>query len=184
MYGVDAPAKKNGAFERFLNAKETKADKEQKAQTATGTDAQTLGSNLAPDNPFPAMPPGTPNGEPSPVAPHAGAITNTQIQNISREIVSEIRSAMNKDGSRTVDIQFDSRTLEGLKVHITEQEGNLSIQFATNSEQVAALLTDHKADLTNALAADGFTVSNISTSVQSKRGGSTATRERGGQRGK
>jgi len=177
-FGTNAPGKKTRAFERVLHAKEGTADKEQKSQVAPAAGPQALSPNMANDDVLNILPPTPEIDKSSPIASSTTPVASTQIQNLPREIVSEIRSVPNKDGSRTVDIQFDSRTLQGLQVHITERQGNLSIQFATQSENVAALLADHKNDLANALAADGFSVKNISTSVQPKRSGYTVTRDR------
>lgn len=177
-FGTNAPGKKTGAFDRLLHAKESNTDKGQNSQVAPPTDPQALSPNLANDDVIDILQATPEVGKASPIASSTTSVASTQIQNLAREIVSEIRSVANKDGSRTVDIQFDSKTLQGLQVHITERQGNLSIQFATQSENVAALLADHKNDLANALAADGFTVKNISTSVQPKRSGYTVTRDR------
>jgi flagellar hook-length control protein FliK len=178
---ANAPAKRSGSFDRILRMKEAQAKSEQNQQPATEGAQQALASNSMIDGrPFLPLSESENNKSSHPVS-SAGAPRSTQIQSIVHEIVSQIRSATNKDGSRSVEIEFDSKTLQGLQVKISAEQGTLSIQFSTQSEQVAALLAQHKPELISALASDGFKTAGISTLVRSKRSGSD--RGRGSQRG-
>jgi flagellar hook-length control protein FliK len=151
--------------------KEAKADSERKRQAAAEAEPQTFVSDSTITNRGLVPPSESENSKSGPIASTPRAV-GAQIQNIAGEIVSEIRSARNKDGSRSVEIEFDSKTLQGLQVMIREQQGTLSILFSTQSENVAALLNNHKPDLISALASDGFKTGSISTSVRSKQIGS------------
>jgi flagellar hook-length control protein FliK len=179
--GGSALLKRSSSFDLVLEKKKAEAGSRQKRRPATEGEEPALASSSAIAGvPF-VLPFEAENTKSSHVPSPGGAIRSTQIQNIAGEIVSQVRSATNKDGSRSLEIEFDSKTLQGLQVRISEQQGSLNIQFSTQSENVAALLADHKADLVIALASDGFKTGTISTLVRSKQSGSD--RGRGGQRG-
>ena len=76
------------------------------------------------------------------------------------EILQEIRARRATDG-QSLYIQFDSRTLDGLSVHISGIERNLSITFTTQSDAVEALLSQHSAELIERLRQDGFAIGRI-----------------------
>ena len=169
---ANAPVKSSSSFDRILKMKEAEAERDRKRQPTKDGQAEDLVSDSSVAS-WPVVSPAqAENSKSSHAASSAGAVVGTQIQNIAGEIVSQIRSATNKDGSRSVEIEFNSKTLEGLQVRIREQGGTLSIQFATQSEQVATILADHKSELISALASDGFKTASVSTLVHSKQSAS------------
>lgn len=84
----------------------------------------------------------------------------TGINDLSREILQEIRSRKGAD-AQSVDIQFDSGTLDGLRVHLSAVDKTLSITFATQSTEVATLLSQHSAQLIDRLRQGGFAINRI-----------------------
>jgi flagellar hook-length control protein FliK len=94
--------------------------------------------------------------------------TTSSIQNLSGEIVGELRSVAHQDGAHTIDIQFDSKTLDGLHVQLAAQGDVLSLRFDTASHQVAGLLSDRTHELTTALERKGFRVNGLVINAKGK----------------
>jgi hypothetical protein len=82
------------------------------------------------------------------VAPHSHALLGS--------LVREITAQAPPGGPGSVDIQFDSRTLEGLHVRIQKSDNGLNVLFSTSSEAVSQLLTTNVHSLTQALEQRGY----------------------------
>jgi flagellar hook-length control protein FliK len=67
-------------------------------------------------------------------------------------IVDEITVALPQSGPQHVEIQLNSKTLQGLKINITRDQGQVNIQFQTQSPQVASMLEQNQGSLQQALA--------------------------------
>jgi flagellar hook-length control protein FliK len=93
-----------------------------------------------------------------------------------QNLVQEISVARTKDRTQ-VDIQLNSKTFDGLKVTISQTAGNVSIQMVSRTPEVAALLTRHVDQLSQALSARGVPVASIRVRTADARGG------RGGRQG-
>jgi flagellar hook-length control protein FliK len=83
------------------------------------------------------------------------------IDRLTGEMVDEIQTFQSADGSRSIELSFNSRTLDGLQVTIQALGGELGIRFATQSEQVARLLSQHSDQLQQALEHRGLRVGGI-----------------------
>jgi flagellar hook-length control protein FliK len=94
----------------------------------------------------------------------SAASPSSQIEKLVAEMVQKIHSFQGADGTRHLDIQFNSKTLEGLHVRIERRDGALNIQFSTKSDAVASLLSHNVGDLRAALELHGMKVSNIALS--------------------
>jgi flagellar hook-length control protein FliK len=121
------------------------------------------------------------------VSPPVDALSRTSpipdLEKLVGEIVQEIHSFQSADGSRHVDIQFDSKTLQGLHVHIEQRNNALAVQFSTRSDAVAALLTHHSRELGEALGSRGIKVSEVAVSRTTSQPGGLYTRRGQSQRG-
>jgi flagellar hook-length control protein FliK len=104
-------------------------------------------------------------------------------------LVREITVQMPPGGTRSVDIQFDSRTLQGVRVRIQNADGGLNVQFSTSSQAISRLLTSNVHALADALQQRGY-VSPVIT-VQRPEGSAAysssdsrpSSRDRGGRNG-
>jgi flagellar hook-length control protein FliK len=104
-------------------------------------------------------------------------------------LVREITVQLPPGSAKSVDIQFDSHTLQGLHVRIQKADSGLNVQFATSSEAVSRLLTSNAPALTEALQQRGYVAPVIS--VQRPEGPATfasgdsrsSSRDRGGRNG-
>jgi flagellar hook-length control protein FliK len=105
------------------------------------------------------------------------------LEKLVGEIVQEIHSLQSADGSRHVDIQFDSKTLQGLHVHIEQRNDALAVQFSTRSDAVATLLTQHSQELDQALESRGLKVSEVAVSRTTSQPGGPYTRRGQSERG-
>jgi hypothetical protein len=79
------------------------------------------------------------------------------LDGLVREILVEAGPGVNPK----VEVQFQSRTLEGLNVRIVKNGDEISIRFLTGSESVAQLLNSNKDQLSQALLAKGLHVAPI-----------------------
>lgn len=95
-------------------------------------------------------------------------------------VVQEIAVEAPPHSDSTVDIQFDSRTLEGLRVRVRKAGDSVEVRFSTSSEAVSRLLADNVQSLTEALAQRGYPAPAVS--VQ-RTPGSSASSASGPQRG-
>jgi flagellar hook-length control protein FliK len=99
-------------------------------------------------------------------------------------MVQEIHGAEKADGAQSQDIQFNSKTLAGLHVHLELNNKELSINFSTQSDKVAALLSNQSGELRNALEASGLKVAGIVVTKGKTSDGAANTRQdrqRGGR---
>jgi len=84
------------------------------------------------------------------------------VEHLAAEIVQHIHAATTADGRRSVEIQFNSKTLDGLQVRVEDSKGSITVSFAARTENVAALLENQAPQLKRALEARGMTVANVS----------------------
>jgi len=101
---------------------------------------------------------------------------------LASEIVKEVRVVAPPGQPPRIDIEFNSKTLDGLKVQIGKQDGGLAISFTARNDQVGKLLSENVAALSESLAANGYQVSKIevktpAASVANDRSGATDSRE-------
>jgi flagellar hook-length control protein FliK len=103
-------------------------------------------------------------------------------------LVQEVAAEAPPGGVSSVEIQFDSRTLEGLHVRLEKTGDKIGVRFSTASEAVTRLLTANVDRLTEALVQRGY----VAPSVSVQRVGATAgtspgdfrdSRRQGGGRG-
>lgn len=90
----------------------------------------------------------------------SNAPASADIDRLASEIVDHI-SSHQADGMRSVEIQFNSQTLEGLRVSVRGQQGSITIQFVTPVAQVAALLQKNLGNLRSALESKGIRVTQL-----------------------
>jgi flagellar hook-length control protein FliK len=115
----------------------------------------------------------------------AAPISEALVASLVREITVQIPPG----GAKSVDIQFDSRTLQGLHVRIQNAGGGLNVQFSTSSEAISRLLTSNTHALTDALQQRGYvspviTVQRTEGSVAYSGGDSRqSSRDRSGRNG-
>ena len=97
-------------------------------------------------------------GESTPQVSSAQPVTPKQpIQ----ALVQEIWHSVSTQGQEQVDIQLNSKVLEGLKIQIVRQPGTFDIRFESSSDVVAQLLARNVGALTQSLAAHGVPVGQI-----------------------
>lgn len=85
----------------------------------------------------------------------SSAPASTDIERLASEIVDRI-SSNQTDGMRSVEIQFNSQTLEGLRVSVRSQLGSIAINFFTPVARVASLLQKNLGNLRSALESKGI----------------------------
>jgi hypothetical protein len=118
----------------------------------------------------------------------AGTAALAQIHALAGEMVDKVQVLKNQAGDERVDIQFNSKTLQGLQVSISQSEGKVSVQFSTPNEQVSQLLSQNVQALTQALNNRGVDVADVrvasySAAADSGKGGSASDRDSGRGRG-
>jgi hypothetical protein len=84
-----------------------------------------------------------------------------QIHALAGEMVDKVQVSRGAAGDDRVDIQFNSKTLQGLQVSISQNDGKISVQFQTANEQVSQLLSQNVQALTQALANRGVDVADV-----------------------
>jgi len=77
-------------------------------------------------------------------------------------LVHEITVQAPPGGNASVDIQFDSRTLQGLHVRVQKTGDSVQIQFSTSSDAVSRLLTANAQSLSDALGQRGYIAPTVS----------------------
>jgi len=77
---------------------------------------------------------------------------------VIRNLVREILVVTEPRGRQTVDVQFNSTTLDGLRVRISREEDKIAIRFLTASAAVSDLLSRNADQLSEALQAKGLHV--------------------------
>ncbi len=78
-----------------------------------------------------------------------------------QQLVHEITVGVNAAGNQQVSIELNSNVLKGLHIRIERQQGAVSIQFQSTSDQVSSLLSNNLDALSEGLADRGVSVSNI-----------------------
>ena len=78
-----------------------------------------------------------------------------------QQLVHEITVGVNAAGNQQVSIELNSNVLKGLHIRIERQQGAVSIQFQSTSDQVTSLLSNNVGALAEGLADRGVSVSNI-----------------------
>jgi hypothetical protein len=100
-------------------------------------------------------------------------------------LVREVTVAAPPAGGASVDIQFDSRTFEGLHVRIQKSGDSVHVRFATSSGAVSRLLEANAHTLSEALAQRGYaaptvTVQRVEPGSAASPGGDSRRSGRGG----
>ncbi len=85
------------------------------------------------------------------------------IDQLASEIVDHI-SSHQADGMRSVEIQFNSQTLEGLRVSVKSEQGSIAVNFQTPVARVAGLLQKNLGALRSALHTKGIRISQLAIS--------------------
>jgi flagellar hook-length control protein FliK len=107
---------------------------------------------------------------------------------VVQSIVREILVVTEAGGPPIVDVQFNSTTLDGLRVRVSGGKDQIAIQFSTSSESVMHLLKQHVGDLSEALQAKGLHVAPVQIDMRptaaavSQQPGSSPRHSRDGQR--
>src|SRR5262249_20519736 len=91
-----------------------------------------------------------------------------------QSLIHEIQLRVEPSGAAEVRIQFDSKTLDGLRVDIRKAEtGAIGITFTTDNENTSRLLSNHIPALSHALATKGLPVAAIHVDSEWTSSGST-----------
>ena len=77
-------------------------------------------------------------------------------------LVQEIAVEAPPGGNASVDIQFDSRTLDGLRVRVQKKGDSVEVRFSTSSDAVSQLLTANSQSLADALVQRGYVAPAVS----------------------
>lgn len=163
--------KTSDRFSELLKSKDDKSQAQQSSNKADGAETQQKGSSTAFDSLSGNLPPGMDTSIArtalSPGAADAGKIAQPgksvppQIEKLSTEIGHQIEIFKQEGGAHAVNINFDSKTLEGLQVQIRQHDGELAIRFITQSNHVSKLLSRHSGELREALAGKGVRIGSI-----------------------
>ena len=158
---ANTPSQASSPFERILRSRNAvKSDRVAESESANDGEKLRLLAMLSGAVGLPDLPEQGADAKADQISPFAAAADTMVVKNLATEILQELRARRGADG-QSVDIQFDSRTLDGLSVHISGIERTLSITFATQSAAVEALLSQHSAELIDRLRQDGFAIGRI-----------------------
>ncbi len=94
-----------------------------------------------------------------------GAVPVPAIERLAAEITIIERGA----DLHEVHIQFDSKTLNGLRVQLTREAGQVSIRFLTRSDETANLIAHHVPQLAQSLQSKGVQVGEIQLQTPNRR---------------
>lgn len=111
--------------------------------------------NLLAEDQSPGMPAAT--GQPESIS---GVRVSTDVERLAAEIVDHI-SSHQANGARSVEIQFNSQTLEGLRVIVRSDRGAVAVSFLTPVARVAGLLQKNLENLRSALESKGVRVAHL-----------------------
>lgn len=100
-----------------------------------------------------------------------------------QQLVREISVAMDKAGNEKVQIEMNSNVLKGLQIRIERQQGALSVQFMTDSQQVSGLISRNIDALSQSLSSLGEAGVNIRVTGSRESGRAWETKYRGQQGG-
>jgi len=117
------------------------------------------------------------------------SIAAPELEPLLTSLVQEIVVEAPPGEHTSVDIQFDSRTLDGLHVRIQKTGDSVDVRFSTSSESVSRLLTAHSERLAEALAQRGYVAPSVSVqppqgSTAFFAGESGSSKRDGGSRGR
>ena len=158
---ADSRSHASSPFERVLRSRNTvKSDHAAKSESTLDDEKLRLLAALSCTGVPPDLPEQGADAKAEHISPFAAPADTMVVKNLATEILQEIRARRGADG-QSLYIQFDSRTLDGLSVHISGIERNLSITFTTQSAAVEALLSQHSAELIDRLRQDGFAIGRI-----------------------
>ncbi|MBV9157205.1 MAG: flagellar hook-length control protein FliK [Acidobacteriaceae bacterium] len=90
----------------------------------------------------------------------SSAPVSTDIERLASEIVDHISSHQAR-GACSVEIQFNSQVLAGLRVNVRSEQGSISVNFLTAAPSVAAVVQKNLGSLRAALEGKGVRVSNL-----------------------
>jgi hypothetical protein len=100
-----------------------------------------------------------------------------------QQLVREITVAMDKAGNEKVQIEMNSDVLKGLQIKIERQQGELQVQFLTDSQQVSGLINRNIDALSQSLSSLGEGGVNIRVTGTREAGKSWESKYRGQQGG-
>jgi flagellar hook-length control protein FliK len=80
--------------------------------------------------------------------------------------VREIQVVTSQAGGKAVEVEMNSRTLEGLRVRIAQDGDRLTVKFSTGSQAISQLLSRHLDQLSQALETKGFHVAPIQVQLR------------------
>ncbi len=80
------------------------------------------------------------------------------IQALAAEVGAHIDLHGQSGTTQTLNMTFDSKTLQGLQVQIRRQDGEVAIHFIAQSDSVASLLKNHVSELRDTLTSKGVKV--------------------------
>ncbi len=90
----------------------------------------------------------------------AGGGDAARVDQLASEIVSSV-AAHEKDGVHSVEIQFNSNVLDGLRVQVQSERGVVSINFIAATPQVSRFLNSNLATLRGALENRGVQITQL-----------------------
>jgi flagellar hook-length control protein FliK len=91
----------------------------------------------------------------------SSAPASIDVEHLAAEIVDHI-SSHQSSGARSVEIQFNSQTLQGLRVSLrSTEQGQVAINFLTTVPQVAGLVQKNLGSLRVALESKGIRVTQL-----------------------
>jgi type III secretion system needle length determinant len=85
-------------------------------------------------------------------APVRAAVTVRDLDGLAQEIAVTVRGA----DLREVQIQMDSKTMDGLQIRISKENGKLNVRMQANSAEVSRLLAQQSDALVQRLEARGY----------------------------
>jgi hypothetical protein len=147
----NAPAKSRSRFSEVL-----KEDKHRGADARAKDGEESLAANAG----APVLSPPLPFGDVAPV--DAGQAVAVPTTTLLASLVQEITVEAPPGGNASVDIQFDSRTLDGLQVRVQKKGDNVEVRFTTSSDAVSQLLTANAQSLADALVERGYVAPAVS----------------------
>lgn len=80
-------------------------------------------------------------------------------------LAHEILVVAQPNGQRSIEVQFNSKTLDGLHVKISQQQDQISIRFSTTSASVSDLISRNLDQLSDALQHKGLQLAPIQVEV-------------------
>jgi flagellar hook-length control protein FliK len=90
--------------------------------------------------------------------------TGTEAANI-QALVQEILVVTQPNGQRSVELQFNSKSLDGLQVKISQEQDQIAIRFSASSSSVSDLISRNLDQLSDALHRKGLQVAPIQVEV-------------------